>query len=132
MKQLKPNATPPEYSTLCPYLMVDDLDGEIQFLERVFKAQVKEKIHDDQGEFMHGEVIIGEVVVMLGKGRDEWPSRQSMNYVFVEDADTTFKRAIKEGALPLMEPGNREYGLREGGFEDPQKNQWWVAHPLSN
>jgi PhnB protein len=26
-----------------------------------------------------------------------------------------------------MEPGDRFYGFREGGFRDPEGHQWWIA-----
>lgn len=126
----KPKSTPQEYSTVCPYLMVEDVNAQIDFLEKVFNAKVKERIKREDGEIFHGEMVVGNVVIMLGKSRPDWPKINSMNYVFVENADQTYRLATKSGAKPIISPENREYGLREGGFTDPQGNQWWVAEKL--
>ena len=124
--------TPAEYSTICPYLMVDDIKEEISFLQKVFDSPIKEEEHDDQGALMHAEVVIGEVVIMMGLKRPQWPGYPSMNYVFVDDVDRTFAKAMESGANSLMEPGDRSYHLREGGFEDTQGHQWWIAQPVTD
>ena len=62
---MKPNFTPDEYSTVCPYLMVDDLTGQLNFLRKVFSAGVKEEMENEEGVMFHAEVIIGEVVIIL-------------------------------------------------------------------
>ncbi len=128
MKKL--DSTPVEYSSVCPYLLVEDLEKQMQFLSEVFQAKEKERMTNEEGILFHGEVIIGEVVIMLGKSREEWPARQSMNYIFVKDVDKIFEKAIRFGAGVIMLPGNREYGLREAGFSDIHQNQWWIAAAL--
>ena len=39
----KKSHTPAEYSTICPYLMVDDIKEEISFLQRCLKPPLKKK-----------------------------------------------------------------------------------------
>ena len=128
---MKPTHTPEEYSTVCPYLMVDDLVSQLDFLITVFAAVVKEEINDKEGVMIHAEVYLGEVVVMMGLARPEWPARPSMNYIFVDNVDQIYESALAAGSKTIMEPGDRDYGLRESGFRDPQGNQWWIAQPLS-
>jgi PhnB protein len=63
---------------------------------------------------------------MIGR---PWGERTTYGntYVFVENVDQVFQSALSNGAKTVMEPGDRFYGFREGGFTDPHGNQWWVA-----
>jgi PhnB protein len=120
-------STPPAgYSTVCPFLMVNDIEKELTFIEAIFKTEIKEKLQGSDGIVHHAEVRIGESVIMIGKEREGYPNR-GMTYVFVEEVDRVFQQALAVGAKMLMEPADRFYGFREGGFSDPQGNQWWIA-----
>ena len=48
-------------------------------------------------------------------------------YLYVADADTTYKRALAAGASSVMEPATQFHGDRHGGVEDPAGNLWWIA-----
>ena len=50
-----------------------------------------------------------------------------MLYVFVEDVDETYKKALELNATSLMEPKDQFYGYREAGIKDSYGNQWWIA-----
>jgi len=118
---------PDGYSTVCPYLMVESVEKELDFLQTVFDAEIIEQLHKPEGEVMHGEARIGDSVIMMGKSRSDWPAKESANYVYVENVDEVFDRAIKYGAASMMRPANQFYGNREAGFKDLQGNQWWIA-----
>ena len=45
-------------------------------------------------------------------------------FVYVEDADETYHKALAEGAKSIMPPSDQEYG-RSGGVIDPFGNTWW-------
>jgi PhnB protein len=47
--------------------------------------------------------------------------------VYVEDVDSVFDRAIKEGATSLRPVENQFYGDRTGQFEDPFGHRWNVG-----
>ena len=66
---IKKKHTPPEYSTVCPYLLVDDIEKQVSFLQKVFGAPLKEEEFDEDDRLMHAEVVIGEVVIMMGLTR---------------------------------------------------------------
>ena len=129
-KEQSPNLTPEGYSTVSPYLMVESVEKEFDFLEQVFNAEVIEEIRQSDKSIMHGEVRIGNVVIMIGKARKEQPAIQSMNYVFTENVDETYDAALANQAISLKEPANQFYGYREAGFKDPQGNQWWIAQQI--
>jgi PhnB protein len=118
----------PEGSTvLCPYLMVESVEAQIDFLVKVFGAQVTEDAKRSDGFIQHGEVLIGDTNVMIGRSSKDFPSRQSMNYVYVADVDDIHRQALNAGAVEIMPPADRFYGIRESGFTDPHGNQWWPA-----
>ena len=128
MKTLQ-NPTPRGYSRVCPYLMVNEIENLLNFLSEVFGAEITEKLPSADGSIRHAEVRLGESTIMIGKAQPGYPD-QSMVYIFVHDADVVFKRALERGAEVIMEPANRFYGYREGGFKDPSGNQWWIAQVI--
>jgi uncharacterized glyoxalase superfamily protein PhnB len=50
-----------------------------------------------------------------------------MLYVYVEDPDGIYEKALAAGCKSFEEPGDQEYGDRRAGFEDFAGNRWWVA-----
>jgi uncharacterized glyoxalase superfamily protein PhnB len=107
--------------------MVEDVESQLAFLERVFDGRVIEKLKDPDGSLMHGEIILDDTVIMVGKARDDYPARESMNYVFVNDVDLVYSQGLKEGGRSLREPADQYYGMREAGIADPAGNQWWIG-----
>jgi PhnB protein len=76
---------------------------------------------------MHAEVRIGDSVVMLSDAMGEWKLMPTSIYLYVNDADATYQRALQAGATPMMEPANQFYGDRQGSVKDPAGNYWWIA-----
>lgn len=48
-------------------------------------------------------------------------------YLYVDDIDTTYQRALAAGAVSLEEPTETPYGDRRGMVEDPCGNVWQIA-----
>ncbi len=124
--------TPENYSTVCPYLMVDSIEKQMEFLQKVFNAGIKEDLKNSEGITMHGEVKIDGIVIMMGRGSKDFPSQASMNYVYVKNADETYKKALELGSISIYEPIDRFYGLRECAFKDMHQNTWFVAQHLKS
>jgi PhnB protein len=118
---------PDGYHTVTPYLTVDDPAPVIEFLKTVFDAQETFAMRDDKGNIGHAEVKVGTSMLMLGKAHDEWKSRPGNFYVYVEDCDAIYKKALAAGATSISEPQTQFYGDRHGGVADSQGNNWWVA-----
>jgi PhnB protein len=64
---------------------------------------------------------------MIGESPNETQTSTAMLYLYVEDVDSTYQRALRAGATPLMEPADQFYGDRNGGVLDPCGNKWWIA-----
>jgi uncharacterized glyoxalase superfamily protein PhnB len=113
---MKVNPIPPGYRTVTPYVTVADAHAEIEFLKRAFGAQTTEALSQEpDGTIRHAELKIGDSMLMLGQARDQWTPRRTGFYLYVEDCDAWYKRAMAAGAKSLMEPADQFYGDRKCG-----------------
>jgi PhnB protein len=76
---------------------------------------------------MHAEVRIGDSILMMGEASEEFPPMPGSFYVYVEDTDAAYQRALDAGAETLMEPADQFYGDRNAGVWDSCGNSWWIA-----
>jgi PhnB protein len=125
------NPAPAGYSRVCPFVNAENIDALLTFLHEVLDCEITEKLRSADGTIRHAEVRLGDSIIMIGR-EQTGSHRESMIYVFVADADATFNNALQHGATSIMEPGDRFYGYREGGFKDPFGNQWWIAQVIEN
>jgi uncharacterized glyoxalase superfamily protein PhnB len=120
-------AIPDGYHTITPYLLVQQVPLLIDFLKQAFQAQETERITAPDGTIAHAEVKIGDSVVMMGEARGEWTPAPGTLYLYVNDTDAVYKKALQAGATSTMEPVDQFYGDRSAGVKDPSGNQWWIA-----
>ena len=126
----KVQAVPDGFHSVTPYLVVDDVASVLEFIVQAFGADVTEKMEVPGAGLMHAEVQIGDSRVMLGQARDGYPAMPSMLYLYVEDCDAAFDRAVGAGGAVVREPEDQFYGERSGGVRDPGGNQWWFGTRL--
>jgi uncharacterized glyoxalase superfamily protein PhnB len=98
----------------------------IEFTEKAFGGIVKEKHVNDDQTIMHAQITIGVSVIMFSEARGEWKPIPGSLFIYVEDADESFKKAKDAGATVVMEPADQEYG-RACGVKDPCDNTWWIT-----
>ena len=126
---------PEGYRTLTPYLALDDAAGAIEFYKRAFGATENSRMEGPDGKIGHAELQIGDSHLMLA---DAWPqsSTRAPNevgattagiFVYSEDIDAFFKKAIDAGASSVMDPENMFWGDRFGTLKDPYGHVWHVA-----
>ena len=118
---------PAGYHTVTPYLAVPDAQGLIDFMVKVFDAKEREIIRKPDGQINHAEIQIGDSVIMLGSTSSAWGNATATLYVYVDDADATYQKALNAGAISLSEPANQFYGDRHAGVKDPNDITWWIA-----
>jgi PhnB protein len=118
---------PDGYHTVTPYLTIDNPGAVIDFLKKAFDAQETFAMRDDKGNVQHAEVKVGTSMLMLGAAHDQWKSRPGNFYVYVEDCDAAYTKALDAGGTSLSKPETQFYGDRHGGVTDSQGNNWWVA-----
>jgi PhnB protein len=118
---------PDGFHTVTPYLIVDNPGEVIDFLKKAFDAQEIYAMRDAAGNVRHAEVKVGNSILMLGGARGEWHARPGNFYLYVEDVDSVYKKAVAAGGKSIGEPTNQFYGDRHGGVTDSQGNSWWIA-----
>jgi PhnB protein len=115
---------PPGFHTVTPRLVVSDLTGQVAFLRTVFDAT---------GEIHAGrpaEIRIGDSLLLVAPAgeRQLFPA---FLYVYVDDVDVSYRRALAAGALSLEEPLDTPYGDRRAMVRDPFGNVFQIAHRRS-
>ena len=116
--------TPPDgYHSLTPRIVVTDLAAQVEFLRRTFDAV------GDVDEGRPAELRIGDSLLMISQAgeRDVFPA---FLYVYVDDAGTTYERAVAAGASTIEAPLDTPYGDRRAMVRDPFGNVFQIAHRL--
>ncbi|ELR68955.1 Glyoxalase family protein [Fulvivirga imtechensis AK7] len=115
---------PDKYLPIMPYLILRDAEKFARFMKEVFGATEQMIVPAERG-IMHGELRIGNAVVMFADSGEEFKPSPSGMFIFVDDVDDVYQKALQNGATSLQPLEKRDYGYG-GGFEDPFGNQWWV------
>ena len=118
------------YRTVTPYLVVPDADTELKFLAAAFGA-IESLCHrtPDQ-KVMHAELKIGDSLVMLGQAGDQWKALKAALYLWVENVDEVYAKALAAGAASQSAPEDKPYGHRNAGVVDPCGITWWIGSPV--
>jgi uncharacterized glyoxalase superfamily protein PhnB len=120
-------AVPDGYHTLTPYLIVPDGEAMLHFRHDVFSAELHERFNRPDGTLKHAELQIGDSRLMMAQGDQHYHPQTQTFYVYLNDVDATYHRALATGAKSLAPISDQFYGDRSGGFEDPAGNRWYVA-----
>lgn len=121
------NPIPKEYHTVTPYLVVKDVSGLLDFLQKAFKGEVTTHMDSPDGGIMHAEVKIGDSTVMMGQSDENYPPMPAMLYLYVENVDEVYQSALKAGAESVQAPEDQFYGDRTANVRDPFGNMWDIA-----
>ncbi len=114
---------PNGFSTVNSYIIVRNPTRYIEFLVKGLGAI--ELGRTLQGtRIANARIKLGESTVMVSEASEQFPATKSFFYMYAENADEAYKRAIENGAQGLMEPMDMPYGDRHGMFQDPEGNFW--------
>jgi PhnB protein len=132
-------AIPEGYHTITPYLTCKNSAQAIDFYKSVFGAQEIMRMAGPDGKIGHAEIQIGDSRIMLA---DEFPGMSSaptpgvMNpsalFLYLENVDATFNRAVSAGAKVDMPLANQFWGDRYGKLTDPFGHQWGLAQHVED
>src|SRR6478609_2950247 len=118
------------YSTVTPYLIIPDADAELSFLKAAFGAVEVGCQRNADNAVMHAEARIGDSLVMLGQSSVQWPPKAAALYLWVDDVDATYAKALRAGGSSESAPEDKPYGHRNAGVIDPNGVTWWIAAPV--
>ena len=130
------NPIPKGMHTVTPNLTLRDCAKAIDFYKRALGAQEVSRMMAPDGKAVwHAELRIGDSVVymndeMPGMSR---PAPQASNpvpvtmWLYVQDCDAAFDRAVKAGAKEIAPPTDMFWGDRCAGVADPYGYLWSFA-----
>lgn len=121
------NPIPEGYQRVIPSLVVEDAEGLIAFLSDVFGATERMRMPMPDGKIAHAELQVGDSVVMVADATPEWGARGGSLFVWTEDVDAVYEKALAAGARSSMEPADQFYGDRSSAFDDRWGNRWSVS-----
>ena len=131
---------PAGYHALTPLLTMKDVGKAIGFYQRAFGAEERTRFLGPDESIMHAEVKIGDSIMMLGEEHPEMGCQgpQSLGgtpvnlYLYVEDADQAFSRAVSAGAKVDKPVADMFWGDRCGQLTDPFGHRWNLATRKEN
>jgi PhnB protein len=131
------HAVPEGFHTVTPQLTLDNAVEAIEWYKRALGAEEVTRATGPDGKIMHAEVRIGDSRVMLndammgGKGPRALGGSPASLWIYVEDCDALFNRAVAAGAKtasgPMGHMADQFWGDRCGTITDPQGYSWTIA-----
>jgi PhnB protein len=120
------SALPPQgWHTVTPRIVTSQARELVQFLKHVFDAT------GDYRADAPAILQIGDSMIMISDGGAR-SATSAFLYVYVADADETYRRAVQAGARSLEEPADLPYGDRRAMVEDSWGNTWQIATRLGS
>ena len=122
MSQSKPAGWP----SVLPRIFTSDVAGLTAFLRAVFGAD---------GEVRSGaptEIRIGDSMILVSDGAGIREAMPAFLYVYVDDVDEAYRRAIAAGAASVETPADMPYGDRRATVRDSWANVWQIATHRKN
>ena len=130
-------AVPEGFHTVTPHLIIDNAAQAIDWYKRGLGAEEVARHVGPDGKIMHAEIRIGDSRIMMndpmmgGKDPKALGGSPVSLWIYVEDADSLFNRAVAAGAKvpsgPMGAMADQFWGDRCGLVTDPYGYQWTIA-----
>jgi PhnB protein len=126
-------AVPDGYHTITPQLTLDNAAQTIDWYKKALGAEEVSRSVGPDGKIMHAELKIGDSRFMMndammgGKGPKAFGGSPASLWLFVENSDALFNRAVSAGAKVQMPMDDQFWGDRAGAVADPAGYTWWIA-----
>ena len=115
---------PDTYTSLAPYLIIEDARLQLAFIKAVFDVDPLFTVPGEGGGIGHAEVRIDDTILMMGEAPGEAGAHL---HLYVADVDAVFERARSAGGIVVQEPMEKGDGDRRGGIKDPAGTTWWLS-----
>ena len=129
----------PHVERVIPVLTYQDIPGAHDFLIRAFSFEGQGVHRDAEGQPVHGEVHAGATPIWLHRAASEHrlvsplaaDVANSGLFLYVDDVDAHYARALAAGALIDSPPVDQPYGQREYGARDLEGHLWCLRAPIA-
>jgi PhnB protein len=134
--------------SIMPFLCIEGVASAVEFYKSVFGASVLMRDEEPSGIVSHAMLKLGDTTIMLSDPTSADVKQNDVHglsraphtfggspvhlYIYVDDVDAVFKRALESGAKVIDQAEDREWGDRTAGIEDPYGHVWWVGTPLKD
>src|ERR1700675_3651111 len=128
---------PPGFHTVTPQLTLDNAAQAIDWYKKALGAEEGSRAVGPDQKIMHSELRIGDSRIMVndamggGKGPRALGGSPASLWIYVEDCDALFNRAVAAGGQVM--PGamgamqDQFWGDRSGTLTDPHGYRWTIA-----
>jgi PhnB protein len=126
-------AVPEGYRSLTIVLTLDDCAAAMDWYKKGLGAEEVMRSKGPDGKIMHAEMQVGDSRLMMhdammgGKGPKEMGGSPSSLWIYTEDCDALFNRAVSAGAEVRMPMADQFWGDRCGTITDPAGYSWSIA-----
>jgi PhnB protein len=126
-------AVPDGHHTITPQLTLDDAPRAIEWYKQALGAEEVSRSTGPDGKIMHAELRIGNSPIMVndaimgGKGPKAIGGSPASLWVYVDDCDALFTRAVDAGGQVGMPMADQFWGDRCGTVVDPAGYRWTIA-----
>lgn len=132
-----PEYRPTNAPWISSYMTVKDVDKAIEFYQKAFHFQVRDKVQGEDGTTWHAELTYKDQLVMLGK-EGVWgtTSKSPVSngvespvslYVYTENVDDFYRHALSHHAVGLAAPEDMFWGDRMCKLKDLDGYVWCFA-----
>jgi uncharacterized glyoxalase superfamily protein PhnB len=116
---------PAGYTSLSPYLIVDDAGATLDFIRAVFGVEPIAVHRGEKGEINHAEVRIDDTILMFGQSPGS--GAVAHVHVYVPDVRQSFEKAKNAGGKVVQDPVQKADPDLRGGILDPSGTTWWLS-----
>jgi PhnB protein len=129
-------AIPEEFHSVTPMFMFKEARRAMEFYKRAFGATERFAMPRPDGKgVMHAELLIGDSIIMMGEENPSEPCKSAETlggspvsfYIYLENVDEAFQRALEAGAETRMPVQDMFWGDRVGTVQDPFGYSWSLA-----
>lgn len=131
------SAVPEGHHTVTPQLTLDNAAQAIDWYKKALGAEEISRAVGPDGKIMHAELKFGDSRIMLndammgGRGPKAIGGSPASLWLYVEDCDSLFNRAITAGGQtaqgPMGKMQDQFWGDRTGTLTDPHGYTWTIA-----
>ena len=126
---------PPGFHTITPSLTIRNAAQAIEFYKKALGAEERMRMAGPDGRITHAELQIGDSIIFVNDENPAWgcKSPQTLGgasagfYLYVEEVDKAFQRAVDAGGKATMPVTDMFWGDRMGNFSDPFGYTWTLS-----
>lgn len=131
----KVSPIPKGYTSVTAHLVCKGAGEAMDFYAKAFGAKDKGRMTGPNGVVVHGEMKIGDAVIMVGEEMPDMGSQSPLALggspvtmmLYVKDVDAAFAKATAAGCTTKMPPANMFWGDRYCRVADPFGHEWAIA-----